>query len=413
MKLVICCILFADDLVLIAKSKKDLKKLIDITQKYFSINRLTISPQKSKVMTTESGGETSASNLEDATILDFEAVCSFKYLGIKLNCNPRSIFKEFNPQVIEKAKKYLISVLSLSKKGPNRSELAYSLWTSIALPSILYGAEIMTLHENTIKYLEKCNNDVGKFILPVPKSSANTSVYIDAGLKPIRYVLAEKVLLYARSLSVKSSDYWPKIALDYNLDMKNNSPHGKLISKYTELADTSLKIPRLIKADIHRAALIYVSKMQFETAVTTFAMSKPKSSGNQTWFKRKTWVNDSAYSKTLAQFRACNIGLGNRGPASNGQRYKLCPLCKKVGFVALNNEVHLLMECPSLELYRSNSILGPFITANKILNPSISNLKLYSKFLDDRNIDNLKNRIVAMYSMKYAWHTLMNISMPI
>ena len=57
------------------------------------------------------------------------------------------------------------------------------------------------------------------------------------------------------------------------------------------------------------------------------------------WFKPKPWVSDSGVSRIISAFRICNSGLGNRGPAKNGQFYKLCPLCSNVGITALNNEV--------------------------------------------------------------------------
>ena len=72
---------------------------------------------------------------------------------------------------------------------------------------------------------------------------------------------------------------------------------------------------------------------------TTFALSMPGSSTACPWFSLKPWVSDSGVSKIFAEFRTCNSGLGNRGPAKNGIRYKLCPLCYKQGVMALNNEV--------------------------------------------------------------------------
>ena len=209
---------------------------------------------------------------EDTDVLKLEAVCSFKYLGVYLNNNPRSMFKDYNQKVVEKTKRYLTSVLSLSKAGPNRSELAYVLWNSVALPSILYGTEIIPLNECTLKILERCNTDVGKFILQLPKSSANVSIHIDAGLKPIRSVINERVLLYARSLIEKDKEYWPRIALNYNLSIGVKSPYSKLLNHYMDMAGTSLRSPNIIKKAVQKVSLEMITKMQNETAVTTFAM---------------------------------------------------------------------------------------------------------------------------------------------
>ena len=45
----------------------------------------------------------------------------------------------------------------------------------IALPAILYGAEVILLTQDTIVTIEKCQNQVAKFMLQIPQSSANIS----------------------------------------------------------------------------------------------------------------------------------------------------------------------------------------------------------------------------------------------
>ena len=55
----------------------------------------------------------------------------------------------------------------------------------IALPAILYGAEVILLTQDTIVTIEKCQNQVAKFMLQIPQSSANISSCIDTGLQPV------------------------------------------------------------------------------------------------------------------------------------------------------------------------------------------------------------------------------------
>ena len=44
------------------------------------------------------------------------------------------------------------------KSGPDRSNLAYTLWNAVALPSILYGSEVIPLTQGTINEIEKCQS---------------------------------------------------------------------------------------------------------------------------------------------------------------------------------------------------------------------------------------------------------------
>ena len=286
-----------------------------------------------------STGQTTFPGSANTVPLSLEAVCSFKYLGIHLNASSRNFFNSFNENVKKKARSYLSSVLSLVRSGPDRSEMAYTLWCRCALPSILYGTEIMPLTESTISEIEKCNTQVGKFILQVPRSSSNASAYIDAGLRPIWSLIAEKVLLYASSVMSQPLSYWPKIAFDVNLNAGFQSSYTKYLIKWKKATNCLDLPPKQIKSSVTRAAIAKVIEQQKSTLTTTFAMNAPPPSLTKHWFKPKNWVTDGGYSKIYSEFRVSNVGLGNRGPAKNGEFYKLCPLCIKSGVSALNNEV--------------------------------------------------------------------------
>ena len=165
-------IFFADDILLLGRSEAALDELMSITRDYFSAHRLQISATKSKVMcyNATTGRTVFTGHQQDPLCLE-EVLC-YKYLGVPVSCSPYSLFRNFNDQVKKRAHSYLSSVLALVKTGPDRSELAHTLWTSCALPSILYGCEVMPLTQATIDEVERCQSQVGKFILQLPRSSA-------------------------------------------------------------------------------------------------------------------------------------------------------------------------------------------------------------------------------------------------
>ena len=336
----ISSIFFADDMVLVGKSRNDLEALMNITRTYFKNHRLVISETKSKIMSHDSSTGNTNFQGSQLSVLTLEQVLSFKYLGIPLNSSPYCLFKNFNEQVKKKAHSYLSSVLSLVRTGPDRSELAYILWTRCALPSILYGCEIIPLDQGTIAEVAKCQSAVGKFILQIPRSSSNSCSSIDAGLKPVWAVIAEKFLHFSQSTMSKPSESWTKMAMNENLSLGVQSPYTRCLLKWREATNCfGLQPKKKISICVHRAAVASVLDEQRATCVSTFAMNGPQPPSSQRWFKPKKWVNDSGCSKIIAQFRACNSGLGNRGPTTDGKFYKLCPLCSKAGETAINNEV--------------------------------------------------------------------------
>ena len=328
--------------MLIGKSSSALDALMQKTRLFFKNHRFNISENKSKVMSYDATiGETTFKGTPPMNDLTLDQVLHFKYLGVPLGCAPYSLFRSFNDQVKKRARGYLSSVLSLVKSGPDRTELAFSLWTQVAIPSILYGADIIPLDDATIKEVEKCQSRVGKFILAIPTSSASICSNIDAGLKPIWAIIAEKVLLYAHGTMSKPLSFWPKIAMNENMALGSKSPYFRYLLKWKQATDSFDLAPTQIRKSVRKAAILDVVSKQKLTSTSTFAMSFPQSSSSSRWFRPRAWVSDSGLSQVISQFRSCNAGLGNRGPAKDGMRYKLCPLCERMGQKALNNEVEI------------------------------------------------------------------------
>ena len=71
----------------------------------------------------------------------------------------------------------------------------------------------------------------------------------------------------------------------------------------------------------------------------------------------------------------------------------------------------MLMDCPKMSLYRESCELGPFIKAHKLVSPGISSIKLYARYLNDRDPASMKRKALALYSMKVGWHSLMKIEL--
>ena len=406
----ISSIFFADDLVIVAKNKDSLNTLLGIARTYFHSHRLQISSTKTKIMTYDA--QTDKVSFEGSDVLSpvsFDAVLSFKYLGVPFCSSPYNLFKSFNEQVKRKAKQYLSSVLAIVRTGPDRSKLAHTLWTQVALPSILYGAEVMPLNQGTINEVERCQTLVGKFILQLPRNSANVCSYLDAGLRPIWAEVAKKVLKFSSSTMNRSPSYWPKVAMNEHIAMGANSMYLRYLLKWKSATNSYCLQSKQLNSCIDNAAIAQILKDQKIASSTTFAMNSPEKSSKRDWFSPKPWVNDSYFSKIIAEFRACNIGLGNRGPTKTGEFFKLCPLCAKVNVKAINNEVHMLICCPQMSFYRDSCILGSFISSYRKVHPSISALKLFALFLNDRVPGSMKKKAFALHHMKSGWFTLMKI----
>ena len=97
---------------------------------FFKRHKLDISQKKSKILSYNAATDQISFDFAGFQSVCLDQVLVFKYLGIPINCTPYNFFKSFNDQVRKKAKAYLYSVLSLVRSGPDRADLAYSLWVA-------------------------------------------------------------------------------------------------------------------------------------------------------------------------------------------------------------------------------------------------------------------------------------------
>ena len=76
-----------------------------------------------------------------------------------------------------------------------------TIWINVALPSILYGTEVIPVSGSTISELESNQNSLGKAILGLPVLSANPIINIELGWKPIGLFIAKSKLGYFKRVS--------------------------------------------------------------------------------------------------------------------------------------------------------------------------------------------------------------------
>ena len=69
----------------------------------------------------------------------------------------------------------------------------------------------------------------------------------------------------------------------------------------------------------------------------------------------------------------------------------------------------MLIECTQMAFYRRTCGLGPFIDAYRNMYPSISSLKLFALFLNDKLPTSMKKKAMDLLYMKIGWHSLVKI----
>lgn len=87
--------------------------------------------------------------------------------------------------MIFKANQHAKTILRLKATIPDKVEVYRATWENIAMPAILYAADVLPIDMSTIIALQDIQRGIGKAVLNVPRSTANEVVELELGLKPV------------------------------------------------------------------------------------------------------------------------------------------------------------------------------------------------------------------------------------
>ena len=224
-KICVTCLFFADDFVLVACDADGLRQLRDIVQRHCTEMDMKLSITKSKVMsTTQDIWELFDGDNVVGTI---DKVLSFKYLGVETMLVPSKAASVMMNRAKSLATTYKKTVLSLSYDGPDTVDLTLCLWLNVAMPSILYGCEVVPFTHAVIDQIERIQSSVGKFTLGLPPSSPNISTSTILGVPSFRELLYSAQLKYLVRLLKQDSRRWSKDAFLDHVEGDWNSPYVK------------------------------------------------------------------------------------------------------------------------------------------------------------------------------------------
>jgi len=132
-------LLFADDLVLIGQSRKDLQKLLDIVFQYSQKYRFKFNISKSKVVIFRGRHKKQKNDVLFMGLEELEIVDSIKYLGLDFQSNLS--WQGTKVRLAKKARARLPIVRKAIIEGIS-IEAAEGLWSTVIRPILEYGADL-------------------------------------------------------------------------------------------------------------------------------------------------------------------------------------------------------------------------------------------------------------------------------
>ena len=390
-------LLFADDIVVIARSAPGLKNLLNLLNRRCEDLRLVISEEKSKVVAPSDDVWDVFG--DEGLVVSLEQVLQYKYLGMETFSSIYKTFMSKQKKCVTTAKKYMFGCLYLGNRGSDLIKVTTTTWESVAVPAILYGCETVIFSNAKVEELETIQAQVAKRILGVPKNTSNLCAQTELGFKPIRLVLLLKQLkFYFRVLRLPNSR-WVKIALLNHLSGTWHSPYLDYICGLRVMVSLHDAPPTLHYLRQH---LFQWSLFQINSSLRSGSLSyiPPIES-----FHKALYVHPSKHLNVIASFKLSNSGLGNKCPNPGQDRLTECPRCPTP---APPTEEHLLFVCPSIQQTRVATGIDSFRTVCTFRGYSIT--EMFSLYVTGRDVlghcitvEDYHERGATMTAMRTAW----------
>lgn len=251
-------LLYADDIVLFAKSEKDLQMSVYGLEKFCRDWGLTVNTSKSKVLVFNKQAKLVKTKiLIDRAVL--ETVQTYKYLGVTFHASGK--FDIARQDLVDRSMKAMFKLMATFKSAVPSYFTCMHLFDSIVKPILLYGADVCGYKVSRFSSLynelkkdvyEKCHLKYCRFILGVNKRAPNLAIYGDTGRFPI---LVSTVAQFVK--------FWHRLA---QMDEKNELLHTAYIynmSENTEYKKTIMKLLDLVKIPITRAKLMSCTRLVY------------------------------------------------------------------------------------------------------------------------------------------------------
>ena len=385
---IISGLFFADDLVLFSYSAKGLIDLIALVNHHCDVLKIRISVAKSNVISPDDDPFTIVDQFGDE-VLSLEKVAMYKYLGIEMF---QSIFKtgsEKQKKAISMANSYKFGCLNMSRRGPDSTILASTLWAKVALPAILFGTDCIPFSDTTITDIDRIQSQVCKSILSLSKSAPNFVAQTELGLPGFGHVLYQRQLNACLRWLQMPQSRWAGLAMREHLSNAWDSPYWRYICSIKDkIGILCLKSKNNIKTCVTK---YYMDKLNKTIVDSNIVSLRPIQE-----LSRATYVCEDKLSSLMAGVK---VNYCSDFQCQGIDRSRKCPVCPNN---VKSSEFHVLFECPVVVNERKSTGIQDFITLCRLHNIQlVDSFYLYVQCKNTKSINiNLRECMARANSMK-------------
>ena len=352
----ISCLMYADDIVILAKNPEALQKLLDCTNSFCNTWGMTVNPVKTKCITFSSKNRKNNKDFFNIGTSQLENVTEYTYLGLKINAV--GSVKNSLGMLNDKANraKFALNNIAKLKEVPVRT--AVRLFDAAVLPILTYGSEIWALnltldHDKWDETpIERAHLNFIKHILGVNRSTNNILCRAELGRYPINIHINSKIINFYKH--VKSKPNETIVHQAYLLDKQLSQRYietGTLqqhITNFCHIYPRTLPLSkRLIKKTLKsKYEQIWKDKLSLTSRGIHYSTFKTNISYEVYLDK----VRCRKFRRSLTKLRLSDhrlmIEQGRKMKPKIPQNKRTCKLCFSLEAQKIENEEHFLFECP-------------------------------------------------------------------
>ena len=351
-------LMYADDNVLISETPVGLQQKLNTLYQQCQRLGLVVNLNKTKIIVFRKGGFLGQNEHWNYNGTPVEVVNTYSYLGVVLTTKMSfNLSKEF---VIAKAKSIVYQLIrSLKINCCNDLNVFFKIFDAQVLPILAYGSELMGIFDNSD--LDSIQTNAIKLFLNVSTHSSNTVTYYETGRYPISI-----------SLKIRSISYWFRLlrlpSLRFNkqafiaLDRMQEEGKRNWVSEVKDLlCSLGFSVVWFSRTVGNEKLFLKCLKQRLiDCEIQNLEMKLSESrhfafySSYKTFFSSHEYLRDNSMDlflkKQLVQFRfGASIINAHRFKFSNNLNDLKC---KKCSLGLIENEMHVVFECPYYEHVR-------------------------------------------------------------
>ena len=348
-------LLYADDLILIARNPKDLQAQLDVLERFTNSINMEVNMGKTKVMVLRNNKHKSRAKPENLPVWylggkEVEECESYKYLGVTIKSN--GSFSEHVEKVKEKAQKCYFSLLGKNNEwGGFQPRLFLFLFDHTIMPILNYASEVWGISEQPI--LERLHLKACKYALGVKSTTSTDAVYPELGRISVLSNHHVNILkFFNRLINLDCNRYANKalIMLINDADLGYNNWVSAVRSlqelyNVTEF-DSKSEIKNKVRRHFESVAMENLrQQIVLDKKMKSFATFK-------NIFKSEAYldiIDDFATRSSLAKLRLSahnlqiEVGRFAKPKIPRSERY--CLYCKSLGSNEAEDEIHFTLSC--------------------------------------------------------------------